>query len=196
MRKRWHSRQFILYVVLLFLTTSCGLSEMFGGSNAKKITEPCIELIPAATPTPTPIQTVIPIVTVTPKPGNTPTPQPGKTPTPSQSCGNAPGIVLICDGEPEEETPITVITPPGIYYTLHVSFGSVTICSPGGVSPSGFVSILQGTTAKFSISFGTCSMVNAYLDGSTTPFASTGANSITLPNINANHDVYFYFYAP
>lgn len=186
--KRWHSRHVILCCGLLLLAAGCGLSEMFSGSNAEKITEPCIELIPSVTPlpTPTPIQTVIPVVTVTP--------QPGKTPTPSQSCGNAPGIVLICDGKPANDTPITVITPPPmtIYYTIEVlaNYYPYYPCT-GSVSPSGIVKVPAGTNAEFLVTMGTCYTFYSYLDSA--PFVSGTFNTIVIvPNVTSNHVLTFY----
>ncbi|GAK49545.1 hypothetical protein U14_00768 [Candidatus Moduliflexus flocculans] len=192
MPKIWRSRHFIFCCSVLLLAAGCGLSEMFGGSNAEKITEPCIELIPSATPTPIPA--VVPIIPITPLPGKTPTPHP----TPSQSCENAPGIVLICDGKPAEEIPITVITPPPlptpsvVYYTITVAFASVPPTCGGSVSPFGSVSVPSGANAVFSVTIGACSSFSAYLDSSL--FASgTSDTTLTIPNVTSNHSLLFWF---
>jgi hypothetical protein len=182
---KWPTRQMILCCSFLLLVAGCGLSEMFSGSSAEKITEPCIELIPPSTPTPTPIPTFVPIVT--PKPS-----------TPSQSCANASGIVLICDGKPVDNTPITVITPSPTYTIEVIVYDGYFYPCGGSVSPSGIVNVPAGATATFSLSFGTCYTADAYLDSTIPPpdytfYYLDPLSQITIHNVNANHVVYVYF---
>jgi len=185
--------QFILCCSILLLVAGCGLSEMFGGSNAEKITEPCLDSIPTTTPiptlTPTPSQTVIPIATVTPLPG--------KTPTPSQSCGNAPGIVLICDGEPVEETPITVITPPPVTlnYTINVSTLNSSGCTSGTptILPPGPVVVVSGDTRTFVISPPLGCPISIYFNGTFLGSTSTGSISVTTPPVIINSNLLVYY---
>ncbi len=199
-RKIWRSRLVILCCGFLLFTTGCGLSEMFGGSGAEKITEPCIELIPLTTPTPAPV------ITVTPAPENTP--QPGDTPTPPEACGDAPGIVLICDGEPVDDTPITVITPPPTPIPI-ISHQSYTIqvaltydpfnpaCLGTTMTPPGpLLNVSAGTIQQFIVATNsTCDNVDVFQSppGSLL-FTAFGFPSVTVNVGPVNQNLFISLY--